>query len=129
VKSQPIEWPGFSAGTGIDVDHTVSRLNTATRWIARASLALAAASAIVVVATWLARSPDLVIYLQAALWTSSFVFLGLAIDLQKPSNGLSLASGVVVPILTDLSSSIATEFAIVAAAIIAAWVAGAIWRG
>jgi hypothetical protein len=54
--------------------------------------------------------------------------MGLAIDSEKPVTGLSLATGIALPILAVLSSRVAVEIAIVAAALVAAWVAAAIWR-
>ncbi len=95
--------------------------------VIRAFLAPVPALAVVVIAAWLAFTPALLIYLQAALWTCSFVFLGLSIDTQKPSNGLSLATGVALPVLADLSAMAAVEFAIGGAAIIGVWLCGAIW--
>ena len=81
-----------------------------------------------VAAAWLITAPGLVVYLQATLWASGFVFLGLAIDSEKPVPSLSLATGIALPILTVLSSRVAVEIAIVAAVLVAVWVAAAIWR-
>ena len=86
------------------------------------------ALALVVASAWLVSMPDLVVYLQATLWASGFVFLGLAIDTEPPANGLSLLSGIALPVLAVLSSRVAVELAIVATALVAAWVAAAIWR-
>ena len=79
-------------------------------------------------AAWLVTVPDLVIYLQATLWTSGFVFMGLAIDSEKPVFGLHLATGIALPVLAVLSSRVSVEFAIIATALVALWVAAAIWR-
>jgi hypothetical protein len=96
--------------------------------VTKAFLALVPAVAIVVGAAWLITAPDLVVYLQATLWASGFVFLGLAIDSEKSVASLSLVTGIALPVLAVLSSRVAVEIAIVAAVLVAAWVAAAIWR-
>ncbi len=109
---------------GIQANRLQGVLELATRTF----LTVVPVLAVIVCATWMVFTPGLLLFLQAALWTSSFVFLGLAIDTQKPLNGLSLASGVVLPVLTDLSAQAAPEFAIAAAVIVAAWIGLAIWK-
>jgi hypothetical protein len=81
----------------------------------------------VIGAAWLVTQQNLVIYLQAALWASGFVFFGLALDLKKAAIGLSLATGFALPLLAWLSSNVAVEFSIIAVVLVAAWVATAIW--
>ena len=79
-------------------------------------------------ATWLVSAPDLLIYLQAGLWASGFLFLGLAIDGEDSTVAPALATGIALPVLAVISSRVAPEIALVAATIIAIWIAAAIWR-
>ena len=125
MKTHTIEWTNINNTTA---RNPVGRLNSALSLATKVFLALVPALAIVVAATWLVTAPGLVVYLQATLWASGFVFMGLAIDSEKPAPGLSLATGIALPILAVLSSRVAVEIAIVAAALVAAWVATAIWR-
>ena len=128
MKAISVDWFRFNRGTGSSPQSPAGRLETVMRFAGRALFALVTALTVITGSVWLASTPDTAIYLQASLWASSFVFLGLSIDLQRPSNHLSLATGFVLPILTDLSARVAVEFAIVAATVIAAWLAGGIWR-
>ena len=125
MKTHTIEWTNTNNTTA---RNPVGRLNNALSQATKAFLAVVPALAIVVAAAWLVTAPGLVVYLQATLWASGFVFMGLAIDSEKPAPGLSLATGIALPILAILSSRVAVEIAIVAAALVAAWVAAAIWR-
>ena len=95
----------------------------------KAFLALVPALAIIVGATWVATLPEQVIYLQATIWAAGFVFLGLALESESAEVSiLNLATGIALPGLAWLSSHIAIEFAIVAATLVAAWVAAGIMR-
>ncbi len=58
---------------------------------------------------------------------AAFVFLGLAIESEKPANLLALATGITLPVLAMLSSFVAVEIAVVAAALVAAWIAALIY--
>ena len=128
MKTQTIEWTNINQHNTTTARNPVGHLNSALSHATKAFLALVPALAIVVAAAWLITAPSLVVYLQATLWASGFVFLGLAIDSEKPVPSLSLATGIALPILAVLSSRVAVEIAIVAAVLVAAWVAAAIWR-
>ena len=128
MKTQTIEWTNINQHNTTTARNPIGSLNSALSQATKAFLALVPALAIVVAATWLITAPGLVVYLQATLWASGFVFLGLAIDSEKPVPSLSLATGIALPILAVLSSRVAVEIAIVAAVLVAAWVAAAIWR-
>ena len=128
MKTHTIEWTDINNHGTTNARNPVGRLNSALSLATKAFLALVPALAIVVAAAWLITAPGLVVYLQAALWASGFVFLGLAIDSEKPVPSLSLATGIVLPVLAVLSSRVAVEIAIVAAVLVAAWIAAAIWR-
>ncbi len=93
----------------------------------KAFVAAVPALTLVVGAAWLITVPELVLYLQATLWALGFVFLGLAIDSEKPGNFLALATGITLPVLAMLSSFVAVEIAVVAAALVAAWIAALIY--
>lgn len=103
-------------------------LNRALCLAVKGFTALVPALAIVVGAAWAITLPGLEQFLQASLWASGFVFLALAIDPQKPSVVLQLATGITLPILALLSSHVAVEFTVVAAVLVAAWVAASILR-
>lgn len=124
----------------IELFPTVHRDDTAARDVlphlksvlalgAQAFLALVPALAVVVGAAWLVTVPDLVLYLQAATWAAGFVFLGLAIESERADTALLLAfTGAALPVLAYLSSRVAVELAIVAATLVAAWIAAALLR-
>lgn len=128
MKTHAIEWTNLNTRGTTIARNPVGRLNSAFYLATRAFLALVPALAIVVGSAWLVTVPDLVVYLQATLWASGFVFLGLAIDSEKSTASLSLATGIALPVLAVLSSQVSVEIAIVAAALVAAWITAAIWR-
>jgi hypothetical protein len=128
MKTHAIEWtsPDLTGSTGSL--HPVENLNSATRLVRRGILALTPALTLIIGAVWLITIPQMVVFLQAALWTSGILFFGLALDSQKATIGLSLATGFALPLLALLSSTVAVEFAIVAVALVAAWVTAAIYN-
>ena len=88
-----------------------------------------AGAAVVVGATWLVNQPGEVVYLQALLWALGFVFVGLAVEAESAEMALlNLATGIALPVLAWLSAGVAIELAVVAATLVAAWVAAAILR-
>lgn len=103
-------------------------LNRTLCLAAKGFTALVPALGIVVGIAWAISVPGLEQLLQAFLWASGFIFLALAIDPQKPTVFLQLASGIALLILAQLSSHVAGEFAIVAAVLVAAWVAASILK-
>jgi hypothetical protein len=127
MKTHAIEWNGLERLKSPAALHPADNLNSATRVVSKAIVALTPALAMIVGAAWLVTVQDLVVYLQAALWTSGFIFFGLAFDSEKATIGLSLATGFALPLLAWLSSKVAVEFSIVAVALVAAWVAAAIY--
>ena len=129
MKTQAIEWNEQIAAPKSGTLNPAKKLNSATRLLDRCFLAAAPALALIVGAALLVSMPDLVVYLQAALWASGFVFFGLALDSEKATLGLlNLATGIAVMALALLSSYFAVELLIVAVTIVAAWVATAILR-
>jgi hypothetical protein len=107
---------------------SASKLNHILQLAAKGFVALVPALAIIVGTAWAISVPGLELYLQATVWTSGFVFFGLALDSQKAAVGLALASGFAMLGLAWLSERAGSEFTIVAAALVAAWVAAAILR-
>jgi hypothetical protein len=128
MKSHAIEWTNLEASRKPVNIKPAENLDNATRLLSRSVLALVPALALVVAAAWLVSVPALVVYLQATLWTSGFVFFGLALDSEKSTIGPSLATGFALPALAWLSSVYAPELTIVGVTIIAVWIAAAILR-
>jgi hypothetical protein len=105
------------------------KLRGTLRLATRALLALAPALAVLVASAWLVDLPNAAVYLQALLGAGGFVFLALAVDSETPQTALlQLATGIALPVLAWLSSREATEIALVAAALVAAWVTAAVWQ-
>ena len=128
MKTHSIEWLHSNTNQNLAILDSASKLNRVLNLAGRGFVALVPALAIIVGAAWAVTVPSLELFLQATIWSSSFVFFGLALDSQKATIGLALASGLALLSLAWLSSSIASEFVIVAAALIASWVAAAILR-
>jgi len=129
MKTHSIEWSQLSTGeTRLTLD-PVRRLPVLMNLASRAFLAIVPALAIIVGAAWLVTLPDYLLSLQALIWASGFVFLGLALESESVETSiLSLATGIVLPVFAWLSSTLAVELLIVAAALIAAWTAAGILR-
>lgn len=124
-----IEWTPFHTRDSRTVLTSPRPLHGIVGLAARALLAVVPALALVVGAAWLANLPDLVVYLQVLAWAGGFVFLALAVEADSPYAALlHLVTGVALPLLAWLSSRIAVELIIVAAALVAAWVAAAVLR-
>lgn len=128
MKTYTIEWlhNDFQGRTAIAGSAKV--LNRTLGLAAKGFTALVPALAIVVGAAWAITLPGLEQFLQASLWASGFIFLALAVDSEKPAVGLQLATGIALPVLALLSSRVAGEFAIIAAVVVAAWLAASILR-
>ncbi len=128
MRTSTIEWfqndfPSRTAITG-----SARTLNRPLHLLSQGLTALVPALAIVIGAAWAITVPSLEQFLQASLWASGFIFLALAVDSEKPAIGSLLTTGIALPILALLSSRVASEFVIVAAVVVAAWVAVAILR-
>lgn len=94
----------------------------------RAFLAVVPAVGIVIAAAWLAMQAELAVYLQALLWASGFVFFGLALESERAGTALQLLlTGIAVPVLALMSDRVAIEIAVIAAALVALWVAAAVF--
>ena len=128
MKSHSIEWTRIEHGSKAISLNPARRAEEFLCLAGKALLALAPALAIVIGAAWLAGNAALAIYLQAALWTSGFLFFGLAIDAPGRSAALLVGTGIALPVLALLSASGAAEPLILAATLLALWVAWAIFR-
>jgi hypothetical protein len=129
MKTHAIEWSSLEGHDAARRAVSTVGIARALKLAARALLAVLPAAATVVAAAWLAAAPDTAVYLQATLWASGFVFLGLAFDGPARLSTLYIATGIGLPLLALLSSGVATEFAIVAAAWGATWIAAGLYLG
>jgi len=82
----------------------------------------------VVAAAWATGAVEKTAVLQAMVWASGFVFLALATESEKSDAGLLVATGFTLPVLALLSAQVAVEFAVLAVALVAVWVAAAIFN-
>ena len=128
MRTQTVEWFQNDLPSETAIAGSVRTMNRILCLAAKGFTALVPALAIVVGTAWAITLPGLEQFLQASLWASGFVFLALAIDSEKPTIGWLLATGIALPVLALLSSFVAGEFAIVAAVIVAAWMAAATLR-
>ena len=128
MKTQTIEWFQNDLPKRTALRGSVGTLNRALCLAAKGFTALVPALAIIVGTAWAITVPSLEQFLQASLWASGFVFLALAIDSEKPTVGLPLATGIALPVLALLSANVAAEFAVVAGFLVAAWVTASILR-
>jgi len=128
MKTHTFEWTNSNSITNRKSFEAARKLNRALRFAANSFLALVPALAIIVGAAWLITAPQLTVYLQVSLWLAGFVFLGLAVDSEKPVNMLFLLTGLALPVLALMSSTVAVEIAMLAVAILSAWIAVVIWQ-
>jgi len=129
MKTYSIEWSPVTSRESRVILNPVRQIPGVLKLATRALLALLPAVAISLGATWLVSLPELVVFLQAALWAAGFVFVGLALESESVEVSiLNLATGIALPVLALLSSRVAIEFAIIAATLVAAWVAAGILR-
>ena len=129
MKSHSIEWNAMERPKRAFEIGSAERLNRLHQVAVRGFVALVPALAIFVGAAWLASSAGLSVFLQATLWASGFVFLGMALESEKQRTAYAaVAMGIALPSLAYLSSTAGMEFALVASALVAAWVAVAIFR-
>jgi hypothetical protein len=128
MKTQSINWTiSHSTQSGATWNPAVS-LNSLLCQAARVFVAFVPALAIVVLAAWAITVPSMAQLTQASMWATGFIFLALAIESRKPTIGLLLSTGVALPVLALLSSHVAVEFAVIAAALVALWVGSFILR-
>ena len=67
-------------------------------------------------------------YFGAGSWGLGFIFLALALDNDKKLARYQAMTGVVLLILAVLQSSVSPGFMIISGAVLAAWLAGAVFK-
>ena len=128
MRTNTIEWLHHDSASSTSLAGSAMILNRALCLASKGFTALVPALAIIIGSAWAIGTPDLEPFLQASLWAAGFIFLALAVDSEKSTIGPLLATGMALPILALLSSRVAGELAIVAAAVVATWVAVSILR-
>jgi len=126
MKTHTIQWTNINSRTVTNTEKSSTGLGHALWTGSKLLVASVAALAIIVGTAWANTNPGLEMYLQAITWASGFIFLALAIETDHPGFPWLLATGVALPSLALLSSRVAGEFLLVAAVLLAAWVAAAI---
>jgi hypothetical protein len=115
--------------TAIGTAALAAVLSSSLQKAAKAAIATLAMSAILLAAAWVSEALASSGVAQAMIWASSFVFLALAVDSSYPRSLPLLGTGAVLGVLALLGSPDHPEFTILAAAVIAAWIAWTILRG
>ena len=129
MKTHSIEWSPINTENSQIVLNPARQLQRILRLATKTFLAVVPALAVIVGATWLVNQPGEVVYLQALIWALGFVFVGLAVEAESAEMALlHLATGIALPVLAWLSAQVAIELVVVAATLVAAWVAAAILR-
>jgi hypothetical protein len=123
-----IDWPTVKAASSGKSWSTELPLNRVTHFSTRLFLAAVPALGMIVAASWAIGSESTAAILQAAMWATGFIFLALAIETRKASFTALLLTGLALPALALMSAHVATEFAIVAATLVAGWTATAIMK-
>lgn len=130
MKSHTLELPQTEAyENSIDLAW-VSRLDSGLQLAVKLAFSLLPALALVIASAWISAQPGWVIYLQAGTWAIGFVFLGLALDSRTIGRvGLNALAGLALFGLTWQSRNFGAELLIVAAVIMASWMAAALFSG
>lgn len=124
LQLKPIGQPRLRTTSAIPTLYLRNLLALATQ----AFLAVVPAVGIVIGAAWLAMQAEMAVYLQALLWTSGFVFLGLALEAERAGTAVRmLLTGMALPVLALMSDRFAIEIAVIAATLVALWVAAGIF--
>lgn len=89
--------------------------------------AVATATAIVLFSIWLSGL-EFTPLLGAGIMGVGFIFFGLAIDNFSPVSLLQLGTGIALLILAWLQNTVSPDYTIVSGAIVATWVAIALFR-
>lgn len=128
MRTNTIEWLHHNSSNRSSLAGSAKILNRALNLASKGFTALVPALAVIIGSAWAIANPNLETFLLASLWGVGFIFLTLAIDSKKKTFGPLLATGMALPVLALLSSRVAGEFAIVAAALVATWVAVSILK-
>lgn len=129
IRTPATGWNGSSRAIAAGLLAQARALEIVAMLATRLAAVLVPALTIVLAAALAVSTPGLDIYLQAGLWTGGFLFYALAIEASKSGTAtLLLVSGAAIQALTYMSSRLATELAVAAAALVAAWAAVSIAR-
>lgn len=129
IEARPAGWSGGPPTIARGLVAQARGLEIIAMLATRAAIALIPALSLVVAAALAVASPDLAIYLQAALWTGGFLFIALAMEADSPLGAIvNFGIGIAMPVLSLLSAQVAAELAVAGAALVAAWLAVAIFR-
>jgi hypothetical protein len=97
--------------------------------LARGLAAITTSMVLLTVSIWAATEPGFAMYLQAFNWSTSFVFLAIAFETGKSSTAiLALATGIVILLLTGLSTRFGLEFVLWGTLLMCAWLTVGISR-
>jgi hypothetical protein len=91
--------------------------------IAHYSIAAAIAGVVLVAGIWSALTPAAAQILAAAIWGAGFVFVALSIDASIRRAVPYVITGLALPALAVLGSSVSELFSVLAVALLAGWVA------
>ena len=126
MKAQSINWTTSPVAKQPLAQSTGQRLASLTLLVGKAFTASVGALAILVGMAVLTSMPQFSNYVQAALWAAGFIFMALAVETRKPA--AFAITGFALPAIAQLSYKLAPEWAMLAAAIIAAWLVYAVYR-
>jgi len=129
MKSHLLEWSTVTTRDEANWLDPVSSLNRLFGIAGKVFIAAIPALAIMVGAAWAITVPHFEMIVQASVWAAGFIFLALAVESgPDESFGWTLITGLMLPLLAVLSSRVASEFLVIAAAVIATWTIAIIFR-
>jgi hypothetical protein len=129
ASPQSIGWPGNRTTLASGLLAQARGLEILATLAARVAAALIPAVVIVAAAALAVANPGMAVILQATLWAGGFLFAALAVDSNRAGAAtVNFSTGVAMQVLTWLSTQVALELAVAAAALFAARVAIAIFR-
>ena len=128
MKTQTATFRAIETTRGHFLPDLRQQTTALTQRLLRGLLAGASAMALLVAAIWAASDPSLATYLAVGIWGAGFVFFALAVDAGSRWSVPLVLSGMTLPALAVLGDHIAAEFSMLAAVIVAAWLAAWIYR-
>ena len=90
--------------------------------VTRGLVAFTLSAIFLTLSAWAATEPGLAMYLQAFNWSTSFIFLAVALEARQSSTALmALATGIAILLFTGLSTRFGLEFALWGTLLMCAW--------
>jgi hypothetical protein len=130
LGSAAADWSGSPLSVASGLLAQARGLEVVAGLATRLATALAPALLIVIAASVAMATPGTLIYLQATLWAGGFLCYALAIESHRPGRAVLLVvSGLAIQTLTWLSGRHGPELAVLAATLVALWIAAAVLRG